>query len=119
VYAGTWVLASPFTQTQGFYEFLDFGGGINTDYTTGNGTLGLEYAGPNSGQLPWYHRLDINFKKNFTFFNKKKVQVGKLEINVGGSNLYNRKNIFYLDRVTFQKIYQLPIIYNVGVTFEW
>jgi hypothetical protein len=124
-----WNLGSgfPFTQTQGFYEFLDFGQGINTDYTTNNGTLGLQYAGPNSGELPWYHRLDINFKRTITFYKKTKEsgkaedkkQIGKMEINVGGSNLYNRKNIFYLDRVTFQKIYQLPIIYNVGVTFEW
>lgn len=108
----------PFTQTQGFYEFLDFQQGINTDYTTGNGTVGIEYAGPNTGQLPWYHRLDINFKKIFTFKGKND-RVSKLEINAGGSNLYNRKNIFYLDRVTFQKIYQLPIIYNVGLSFEW
>jgi len=124
-----WNLGSgfPFTQTQGFYEFLDFGQGINTNYTTSNGSLGLQYAGPNTGQLPWYHRLDINFKKTVTFYKASKIsgnkedrkQVGKMEINVGGSNLYNRKNIFYLDRVTFQKIYQLPIIYNVGVTFEW
>lgn len=108
----------PFTQTQGFYEFLDFQQGINTDYTTGNGTVGIEYAGPNTGQLPWYHRLDLNVKKIFTF-KSKNDHVSKLEINVGGSNLYNRKNIFYLDRVTFQKIYQLPIIYNVGLSFEW
>ncbi len=116
-----WNLGSgfPFTQTQGFYEFLDFSDGINTDYTTNNGTVAIEYAGPNTGQLPWYHRLDINFKKSFTFKNKKNKQVGKMEVNVGGSNLYNRRNIFYLDRVTFQKIYQLPIMYNFGVSFEW
>lgn len=116
-----WNLGSgfPFTQTQGFYEVVDFQQGINTDYTTGNGTLGIQYAGPNSGQLPWYHRLDVNVRKKFTFKNKKDQTVGKMEINAGGSNLYNRKNIFYLDRVTFQKIYQLPIIYNVGISFEW
>jgi hypothetical protein len=116
-----WNLGSgfPFTQTQGFYEFLDFQQGINTDYTTGNGTIGIQYAGPNTGQLPWYHRLDINVKKTFLFENKKNHHISKLEINAGGSNLYNRKNIFYLDRVTFQKIYQLPIIYNLGIAFEW
>ncbi len=115
-----WNLGSgfPFTQTQGFYEFLDFQQGINTNYTTGNGTVGIEYAGPNTGQLPWYHRLDINVKKTFTF-KMKNDRISKLEINAGGSNLYNRKNLFYLDRVTFQKIYQLPIIYNVGLSFEW
>jgi hypothetical protein len=109
----------PFTQTQGFYEFVDFQQGINTDYTTSNGTVGIQYAGPNTGELPWYHRLDINVKKTFKFENKKNHHISKMEINVGGSNLYNRKNIFYLDRVTFQKIYQLPIIYNVGLSFEW
>jgi len=116
-----WNLGSgfPFTQTQGFYEFLDFQGGINTDYTTGNGTVGIEYAGPNTGELPWYHRLDINVKKTFKFENKKTHHISKLEVNAGGSNLYNRRNIFYLDRVTFQKIYQLPIIYNLGISFEW
>ena len=116
-----WNLGSgfPFTQTQGFYEFLDFQGGINTDYLSGNGTLGIQYAGPNTGELPWYHRLDVNVKKTFAFVNKKNNRTSKLEVNVGGSNLYNRKNIFYLDRVTFNKIYQLPIIYNVGISFEW
>lgn len=111
-----WNLGSgfPFTQTQGFYEFLDFQDGIGTDYTTSNGSIGIEYAGPNTGQLPWYHRLDFNAKKVFSFGKNM-----KLEVNAGASNLYNRRNIFYLDRVTFQKIYQLPIMYNFGVSFEW
>ena len=41
-----WNLGSgfPFTQTQGFYENLDFQDGIKTDYTTTNGDFVIEYA---------------------------------------------------------------------------
>lgn len=111
-----WNLGSgfPFTQTQGFYEFLDFQDGINTDYTTDNGTLGIQYADINKGTLPWYHRLDISIKKIFTF--GKNLQ---LEVSAGASNLYNRENIFYIDRVTAQRINQLPILYNFGLNFEF
>jgi hypothetical protein len=111
-----WNLGSgfPFTQTQGFYELLDFQNGISTDYTTANGTMGIIYGDVNKGRLPWYHRLDFNIKKTFKF--KKNL---KLEVNAGASNVYNRENIFYIDRVTFQRINQLPILYHVGMNFEF
>lgn len=111
-----WNLGSgfPFTQNQGFYQALDFQGGINTDYTTSQGTLGIIYGDINTGTLPWYHRLDFNIRKTFKFGENM-----KLELNAGASNLYNRRNIFYLDRVSFQKIYQLPIIYNIGAQFTF
>lgn len=111
-----WNLGSgfPFTQTQGFYEFLDFQGGIGTDYTTTNGTLGIQYADVNTGRLPWYHRLDINIRKTFAF--KKNL---KLELNAGASNVYNRQNVFYVDRVTFKRIDQLPIMYHLGMNFAF
>lgn len=104
----------PFTQTQGFYEFLDFQQGINTDYTTANGSLGIQYADINQGTLPWYHRLDVNIKKIFTFGKNM-----KLELNAGATNMYNRQNIFYIDRITYQRVNQLPILYNFGVNFEF
>lgn len=104
----------PFTQTQGFYEFLDFQGGINTDYTTGNGDLGIIYGEVNQGRLPYYHRFDVNIRKTFEF--KKNL---KLEINAGATNIYNRENIFYIDRVTYNRINQLPIMPTVGVNFEF
>ena len=46
-----WNLGSgfPFTQTAGFYENLVFDDGINTDYTTQNGFLGVEYGELNKG----------------------------------------------------------------------
>ena len=57
----------PFTQVQGFYEYLTLPGGINSDYTTENGELGVIYAELFGGRLPTYHRLDIDIKRNFYF----------------------------------------------------
>ena len=102
----------PFTLTQGFYPLNTFTGGIYTDYTVVNSELGIIYADLNTGRLPTYHRLDIGVKKTFTF-----GRYTKLEANVSVTNVYNRKNIFYSDRVTGETVYQLPIMPSAGLMF--
>ncbi len=111
-----WNLGSgfPFSQTQGFYELLDFSGGVNTDYTTDNGTMGIIYAKYDSGRLPYYHRLDVSCNKVF-HFGKNMM----LDINLGVTNVYNRKNIFYFDRITYKRIDQLPIMPSLGISFKF
>jgi hypothetical protein len=111
-----WNLGSgfPFTQTQGFYPSLDFSDGIDTDYTSESGELGIIYAGLNQGRLPWYHRLDISLKKEYKF-NK----YSSLEWNVGITNLYNRENIFYFNRIEYKRVNQLPIMPSVGVNLSF
>lgn len=102
----------PFTQTQGYYEFLDFGSGITTDYLSENGNLGILYSNLNGGRLSTYHRLDIAAKW-WKEFGKHK----KLEANFSISNTYNRQNVFYFDRVTNARVNQLPILPSLGVGF--
>lgn len=104
----------PFSQTQGYYELLDFTDGINTDYTTDNGDIGIVYADYDSGRLPYYHRLDISGSKTFYFAKNM-----SLEINLGVTNVYNRKNIFYFDRITYKRIDQLPIMPSLGISFKF
>lgn len=114
---GRWNFGSglPFTQTQGYYHKIDFSEGTGTDITEVNANdLAIIYAGLNEGRLPTYHRLDVNIKK--------KVVLGKhstLEINAGATNIYNRENIFYVDRVTTDKVYQLPLLPSVGVNLTF
>ena len=110
-----WNLGSgfPFTQTAGFYETIDFLDGISTDYTTSNGTLGIVYDEKlNGGRLPYYHRLDIGAKRSFDFNNKN-----RLEINASITNIYNRENIFYFDRIRYERVNQLPILPSVAVSY--
>jgi hypothetical protein len=113
-FSSRWNLGSgfPFTQTQGFYEGVSFNG--NQDYTTTNGDLNLQLAGLNEGRLPYYHRLDLNLKRKF--------MIGKnsiLEANVSVTNVYNRNNIFFVNRVTADEVYQLPLLPSFGLNLTF
>ncbi len=102
----------PFTQTQGFYESISLGGSLNQDYTSTNGTLATTYGELNQGRLPTYHRLDVNLKRIMPLGDHT-----TLELTAGVTNAYNRENIFYFDRIKFERINQLPILPSVGANF--
>ncbi|MCB0516665.1 MAG: TonB-dependent receptor [Chitinophagales bacterium] len=112
-----WNLGSgfPFTRTEGFYEEINFSDGISTDYVSQNGDLGLIYEDKlNAGRLPYYHRLDVSLKKEFRF-----GEHSTLEATASVTNLYNRDNIFYINRITLEKIYQLPLLPSVSIAWKF
>jgi hypothetical protein len=111
-----WTFGSgfPFTQTQGFYELIDFQQGINQDYTQSNGNLGILYSNYNGGRLSDFHRLDFSIKKKWDL--KKDRQ---LEVVLSVTNVYDRDNIFYFDRVNYQRVNQLPILPSIGINFRF
>jgi len=111
-----WNLGSgfPFSQTQGFYEKLDFQDGLSTNYVNANGALAFQYADVNAGRLPYYHRLDINLKKKFVL-----TENSTFEANVGVTNAYNRENIFYFDRIKYSRVNQLPIMPSFGLNLTF
>lgn len=105
----------PFTPTSGYYQTESFGQGVTSDYTTSNSTgVGVLLGEFNSKRLPTYHRLDITVKKQFKFKNKT-----ELEIIAAVTNAYNRKNIFYVNRVTNAKIYQFPFLPSLGISYKF
>jgi len=112
-----WNLGSgfPFTLTQGFYEDFDFADGLQTDVLTGNGSLGIIYdEDRNAGRLPYYHRLDASLKRTWKF-----GKHAKLVANLSATNIYDRENIFYFDRVRYERVNQLPILPSAGLTFSF
>ena len=116
-FSGRWNFGSgfPFTQVQGFYEYFSFQDGINFDYTTTNGEIGVLYGELNQGRLPAYHRLDIDVKRKF-FFSERVM----LEADFSVTNLYNRKNVFYVDILNPEPpVYQLPIMPTLGLTLSF
>ena len=115
-FSGRWNYGSgfPFTQVQGFYEYYSFQDGINFDYTTTNGELGVLYSDLNQGRLPSYHRFDIDVKRRF-FFSENV----NMEVDFSVTNLYNRKNVFYVNLVTSEVMYQLPIMPSLGLTLSF
>ena len=100
--------------TAGIYERLPFSSGLVTDYTQENGTLGITYGDMYAGRLPNYHRLDIGAKKKFSIGKR-----GLLEISLSITNTYNRKNIFYFDRISGDRVDQLPILVCLGANFSF
>lgn len=104
----------PFTPTGGFYEKLNFSGGINTNYTTTPGELGLLYGDINSKRLPAYHRFDMNIKRRFELSERS-----TMEISAGATNIYNRENIFYFDRVLYKRVNQLPILPSISANLTF
>ncbi len=103
----------PFTLNAGFYETPDFSDGSSTDITETNGELTYRLGEINGGRLTSYHRLDVSASKKWKF------EKGLLEANVGVTNFYNRENIFYVDRVTFEQIKQLPFLPSFGVSYSF
>lgn len=104
----------PFTQTQGFYEKINLSGSINQSYINTNGNLGTLFGELNTGRLPAYHRLDMNLKRTVKFDRNK-----TLELIASISNAYNRENIFYFDRVKYERVNQLPILPSIGVNLKF
>jgi hypothetical protein len=104
----------PFTKTQGFYEKFNLSGNLNEQYVDKNGSLGILFGQLNAGRLPAYHRLDINIK-----YSKKLNMRRSLEINASVTNVYNRENIFYFDRIKYERVNQLPILPSIGTSLKF
>ena len=105
----------PFTLTQGFYNKIDFGDGLDTDPKTTNGNLGVVLDDQrNGGRLPDYHRLDISLKKTMKF-----GRYTSLEAVASATNAYSRDNIFYFDRFRNKRVNQLPILPSLGLTLNF
>jgi len=111
-----WNIASgfPFTQTQGFYETMNFSGGSSSNVNSQNGSLGVLYADMNGARLPYFHRLDLSLSKKIKF-----TEYSSLMIVAACTNVYNRANVFYFDRINYKRIDQLPIMPTLGINFNF
>lgn len=106
----------PFTLTQGFYEGLVLDDGVDTDILTANDdNISIIYDEErNAGRLPNYHRLDASVTK--------KWDIGSwadLETIFSVTNVANRNNIFYFDRLRYERVDQLPIIPSLAVKVKF
>lgn len=105
----------PFTQTQGFYQDINFEDLLQTNILQGNFPIGTLLADDiNGGRLAPYHRLDLSLKYKFSF-----GEYNELEANLSVTNAYNRENVFYVDRLTNARVDQLPVLPSLGLTFRF
>jgi len=116
-FGARWNMGSgfPFTQTQGFFGRHDYFGGLNSEYTTDQPRLEVVFSDKrNGGRLPYYHRLDFSLKNTIKF-----SKTMSLETVASVTNVYNRKNIFFFDRVLYERRDQLPILPSLGLIFKF
>lgn len=104
----------PFTQTQGFYEMLNFSKGISTNVQNQNGNLGIYYTDVNTGRLPYFHRLDLSLSRKFEVREHQ-----TLTLILAATNVYNRANIFFFDRLNYRRIDQLPVMPTFGFNYTF
>lgn len=106
----------PFTQTQGFYEENNIQqNGIATNYLTQNGQIGIIYADEiNGGRLSYYHRLDLSLRKRFDLSKNSNI-----ETTLSLTNVYNRNNIFYIERIDNTRVFQLPLFPSLNATWNF
>lgn len=105
----------PFTLTQGFFGSYQTDEGVFSDIPTQNPDLEVIYDEEiNAGRLPSYHRLDASLKRIF-----KLSETSVLEVVASVTNAYDRQNIFYFDRVEYDRVDQLPIIPSLGITYRF
>ncbi|MCR5423555.1 MAG: TonB-dependent receptor [Bacteroidales bacterium] len=114
--SGRWSFGSgfPYTQTLGVYENVTFSDGIGSDYWNTNGTFGSHYGELYGGRMPNYHRMDLGMKRRFSI-GRRSI----LDLNVSVTNVYNRNNIFYFDRISFERVDQLPIMLSAGINLTF
>jgi hypothetical protein len=109
-----WYVGSgfPFTQTQGFFENNNLTDLLQTDIIRGNYPLGTLLADEiNGGRLSYYHRLDLSIQ-----YMHKLNKFAYIESTFAVTNVYNRQNVFYLERISNQRVNQLPVIPSINVT---
>ncbi len=101
----------PYTQPLGFDEGFDFSKGLY-DVHTDPGTTRLVLNKPFTARMPAVHRLDVSVQRAFD------LSAGKLTLQAGAINAYDRHNMFYYDLFTGHRLDQLPLAPYLSVTFK-
>jgi hypothetical protein len=109
-----WQFASgrPYTQIAGFDGFAPVT--RVADATDLPGTRRVIYASPFDGVLPPYHRLDVSVERTFAL-----SEAVALTVQATAINAYHRRNIFYLDTFTRERVDQLPFTPSLGIALRY
>jgi len=112
--SATWAVKSgmPFTPINGFYDRLPVNNIWQLNYIFESYEAVLDWGERNISRLPFYHRLDLSLSKKF--------KLGFVDFTTGVSviNVYDRKNIYYFNRDTGERIYMLPFLPSFYIQAE-
>lgn len=112
--AVTWIFSSglPFTPFIGFYDKLFFDDFHSSNFIFNAYSPYAILGDRNLLRMPTYHRMDFTLSKSFTF------SFMKIGIDFSIINVYNRKNIFYYNFKTGERVNMLPILPTFSIKAE-
>ncbi len=102
----------PYTQIYGYYDKYNPSDILNSTSILDSYSYFPVLAARNAANLPDYHRLDMNLSREFRFW------FMKLSIDLNVINVYNRKNFFYFDTETGQRVNMLPFLPSIDIKAE-
>lgn len=109
----SWSLRSgmPFTPIAGYYDRITITPDLlNNPFS--NLQPAILWGDKNSSRLPYYHRLDFNLTYDFA------ISVLDFTTGVNIINVYNRKNLFYFNRNTGERVNMLPFLPTAFIKVE-
>ena len=102
----------PYTPITGYFGVIPFNPSNLPAYTGQALYSQALFGNLNSARLPGYQSLDLSASYD--------LNLDLLKLNIQGAliNVLNRKNVFYINNVTGDVVYQLPTVFNLSLGFE-
>ncbi len=106
-----WKLTSglPYTPIKGFYGIITPDPYHLPNYTQQQLSTQVDFGSLNTARLPGYQSLDLSATYDLNLLG--------VDFNLSGTviNVYNKRNVFYINNVTGDVVYQLPTVFNLGI----
>lgn len=109
-----WKLTSglPYTPIKGFYGIITPDPYHLPNYTQQQLSTQVDFGSLNTARLPGYQSLDISASYDLNLLG--------VDVNLSGTviNVYNKRNVFYINNVTGDVVYQLPTVFNLAIGWD-
>ena len=102
----------PYTPITGFFGVVPFNPSNLPGYVIQALYSQALFGNLNSARLPGFQSLDLSASYD--------LSLGWTQLNIQGTliNVLNKKNVFYINNVTGDVIYQLPTVFNLSIGLE-
>lgn len=102
----------PYTPLAGFYSELQVDPNRLRSFISDSVKNQAVFGDKNSARLPLYHRLDASISYEVTMLKTS------LTFELMLINIYNRKNVFYINNVSGDVEYSLPFVINFSLSWR-
>ncbi len=102
----------PYTPLSGFYPELHIDPNDLAGYTNASTSSQIVFGEKNSARMSPYHRLDASLSYKARLFGMELTSELML------INVYNRRNVFYINNVSGDVEYSLPFIINFSLSWR-